>query len=293
MEMELVEIIAQLENNTGLFPRQALNEAISQQEAITPVLLATLEKWKDNLVQLAKLDDYFLHIYALFLLAQFKEVRAYPLIIDFFSTPGNLTLDVTADIGTEDLGRIFANVSHGHIEPLKTLIENPQVNEFVRRAGLQSLLVLVAQQTIERELVIEYFQQLFQSLPVDSSKDSGEPDFFWTNLVLTSTRIYPAEVQTEIKRAFDLDLVNLFFIDYTDIEDQLELGKDASMAQLQSSSSYSFIEDAITELENSGCWQTPIPSTVSTGKKSSKSNKKKAKNKMQKQSRRQNRSSKK
>ncbi len=47
--MELSEIMAELENYTGKLPRQALEEAIAQREAITPLLLATLEKWKDNL----------------------------------------------------------------------------------------------------------------------------------------------------------------------------------------------------------------------------------------------------
>ena len=81
--MELAEIIAELENYTEKFPRQALEEAISQREAITPLLLAALEKWQDNLEELLELPDYFLHIYALFLLAQFKETQAYPLIIKF------------------------------------------------------------------------------------------------------------------------------------------------------------------------------------------------------------------
>ncbi len=88
--MELSEIIAELENYTGKFPRQALEEAIAQREAITPLLLENLEKWKDNLEELAQLPDYFLHIYAMFLLAQFKEFQAYPLIIEFFSAPGEI-----------------------------------------------------------------------------------------------------------------------------------------------------------------------------------------------------------
>ena len=39
--MELVEIIAELENYRGKFPRQAITEAIENREAITPLLLAT------------------------------------------------------------------------------------------------------------------------------------------------------------------------------------------------------------------------------------------------------------
>ena len=42
--MQLKEILAKLENNTGEFPRQALEKAIDEQEAITPFLLNTLSE---------------------------------------------------------------------------------------------------------------------------------------------------------------------------------------------------------------------------------------------------------
>ena len=44
------------------------------------------------------------HIYAMYLLAQFREPRAYPLIVEFFSIPGDIALDTTGDVATEDLG---------------------------------------------------------------------------------------------------------------------------------------------------------------------------------------------
>jgi Protein of unknown function (DUF1186) len=51
--MELTEIIAELENYSGTFPRLALERAIEQQEAITPRLLATLAEWKSKLEELS------------------------------------------------------------------------------------------------------------------------------------------------------------------------------------------------------------------------------------------------
>jgi Protein of unknown function (DUF1186) len=71
--MELTEIIVELENYTGAFPRLALESAIAEQEAITPLLLATVEQWKSRLEELSERPNYFLHIYAMYLLAQFKE----------------------------------------------------------------------------------------------------------------------------------------------------------------------------------------------------------------------------
>ena len=302
--MELAEIIASLENYTGKFPRQALSEAISQREAITPLLLATLEKWKDNLEELLELPDYFLHIYALFLLAQFKETQAYPLIIEFFSAPGDISLDVTGDVVTEDLGRILANVSDGNIEPLKPLIENPQANEYVRSAALGALMVLVAQGVIAREQVIEYFSELFRERLEKELLSETEPNYIWTVLVSNSARLYPLELKPYIDQAFESELVDLFFVNPKDIDYYLQLGQDATLNQLRNDSHYSLIEDTISEMEWWACFQEtrlkprktkPLglgKFNLSPQKKSHQS-KKKAKKKMQKQARRKNRSHKK
>jgi hypothetical protein len=296
--MELTEIISELENYTGKFPRLALEKAIEQKEAITPLLLANLEKWKDNLEELLELPDYFLHIYALFLLAQFRETKAYPLIIEFFSAPGDITLDVTGDVVTENLGSILANVSGGNIEPVKTLIENPQVNEYVRSAALKSLLVLVAEDVVSRKVVIDYFQELF------STKLEKEYSYIWTSLVSNSARLYPLELKEYIDQAFESDLVDLFFVNQETIDNIIEQGQDAILAQLRQDSHYSLIKDTISEMEWWACFQDKKQNKItsqppklenlsfSPQKKSNQSQKKKKK-KMQKQSRRKNRSKKK
>ncbi|MGL5939307.1 MAG: DUF1186 domain-containing protein [Waterburya sp.] len=305
--MELTKIIAELENYTGKLPRQALEEAIENREAITPLLLETLEKWKDNLERLLDRPDYWLHIHALFLLAQFRETKAYPLIIKFFSTPGDTPLDVTGDVVTEYLGRILANVSDGNIEPLKQLIANLQANEFVRGAGLHALMALVAQGVISRELVIEYFEELFRTRLEKDPNSETEPDYFWTDLIINSAKLYPLEIKQYIDQAFESDLVEPFFVSYEDIEYYLELGLDGTLKELRDNSYYSPIENTIEELENWACFREPrirqieikplgignFELSPQTPRKKSNQSNKKAKKKMQKQARRKNRSNKK
>ena len=298
--MELSEIIAELENYTGKFPRQALEEAIAQREAITPLLLENLEKWKDNLEELVELPDYFLHIYAMFLLAQFKESQAYPLIIEFFSAPGEISLDVTGDMVTEDLGRILASVCDGQIEPLKPLIENPEVNEFVRGAALRTLMVLVAQGVMAREVVIEYFEELFREKLEKDLASGRETDYIWSVLVYNSAMLYPQELKPYIERAFESELVDLFLLQPKDIDYYLQLGQEASLKQLREDKYYSLIEDTISDMEGWACFQELKPKknkhkplglgklNQSAQKKTSQT-KKKAKRKMQKQARRKNR----
>ena len=245
--MQLEEILSELENNTGVFPRLAVERAIEEQEAITPLLLATLEECKNNLEELFEEEAYILHIYALYLLAQFREAKAYPLIIDFFSIPGDIAVDFSGDVVTEDLARILACVCHGNIEPIKQLIENQEANEYVRDAALQSLVVLVVQGVLPREQVIQYYDELF------STKFANEPDdsFVWTHLVMNSTDICPIELKEHIDKLYEQDVIDRWFISQENVHDAIEMGVEAALAKLQKNQRYSWIDDTVSEVE---CW---------------------------------------
>ncbi|MFW9262857.1 DUF1186 domain-containing protein [Nostoc sp. CALU 546] len=295
--MQLEEILSELENNTGKFPRLALERAIEEKLAITPILLTTLENFSNNPSELLDKNDYILHIYALYLLAQFRETLAYPLIVKSFSAPGDISMDVTGDIVTEDLGRIFASVSDGNIEPLKQLISNKKINEYVRSAALEALLVLVAEEVISREKVIEYYAELF------SNRGDKEYDYTWTKLVINSMELCASELKSEIDNAFEENLVEEFFIGQEDVNDCFELGTEVALNKLRQNRRYSLIEDVISEMEGWACFQpeklkkldnrliSPEGFTLSTPKKSQ--TQAKNKKKMQSQSRRKNRSPKK
>ena len=296
--MELTEIIAQLENYTGTFPRLALEGPIAEQEAITPILLATVTEWKSKLEELSERPNYFLHLYAMYLLAQFKESQAYLPIVEFFSVPGDISMDVTGDLATEDLGRILASVCDGNIEPIKQLIENRQANEYVRSSALSSLIILVIQGAIEREVVIKYFEELF------STRLEREYSFVWTKLVMKSALLAPLQLKQQIDLAFDTELVEEFFFGRKDVDDYINLGQEASLNELRDNKHYTLIEDMISEMESWSCFQDKkrkdssrntfgIGDLSLSPQKTAMPSKKKSQVKMQKQARRKNRSKKK
>jgi hypothetical protein len=85
------------------------------------------------------------HIYTLFLLAQFRETRAYPQVIRLAELPPQtLDLLVGGDFVTESVDRILASVCGGDIAPIQHLIENEQAGSDARMAGISSLTILVA-----------------------------------------------------------------------------------------------------------------------------------------------------
>jgi hypothetical protein len=296
--MQLEEILSALENNTGTFPRLAVQRAIEEREAITPFLLAALEECKNNLEELFEIDEYILHLYALYLLAQFREAKAYPLIIEFFSIPGDITLDFTGDVVTEDLPRILASVCHGNIEPIKQLIENREANEYVRDAALESLVVLVVQGILSREEVIQYYEELFTTKFINEPHNS----FVWTHLVINSTDLCPVELKQHIDKLYEQDVIDRWFISQENVNEAIEMGVETALAKLRDSERYSLINDTVSEMESWACFvfkesnlKSISPIVTQGFTPSFKKNKDKAdkKKKMQKESRKKNRAKKK
>jgi Protein of unknown function (DUF1186) len=245
--MDIQEILQALETNTGTFPREAVAQAIAQREAITPELLRVLAEAQHNIEHLIE-SDSMAHIYAMYLLAQFREPRAYPLIVEFFSIPGDIALDTTGDVATEDLGRILASVSCGDIRLMTALIENEHANEYVRVAALRGLLTLVACGEQSRDDIVAYYQQLFQGTI------ARDMSFVWNGLVSASNALYPEELYDDIKRAYDDDLIETFFIRLDDVDETLQRGKERVLDELQQNTRYSLITDTIREMEGWACF---------------------------------------
>ncbi|MEM9905181.1 MAG: DUF1186 domain-containing protein, partial [Cyanobacteria bacterium P01_D01_bin.44] len=237
--MELDTILAALEeNSTQEFPREAVRQAISRKEEITPLLLTALEDAKTHLKEIAQKPSYSLHIYAIFLLAQFKDTRAYPLIVDLFSVPGDIVEDIAGDIITEDLGRILASVYDGDLAPIKRLIEGPDVYESVRVAGFSAIETLVAQNVLPRESALDYFKHL-----LSTQQKEGEY-YFLSMLVISCIDLCPdEELLTIIRSAFEKDLIDEMLVVIEEVEEALETDPEEALAKLREQRHYRFVED--------------------------------------------------
>jgi len=231
--MEIQEILRRLEFYDDSCPREAIEQAILQREEIIPELLRILEYVKVNAEDLWKQEqgrkeDYYAHIYAMYLLAQFREKRAYPLIVDFFSIPGDLSVNLTDDVATGSLGNILASVSCGDTSLMAKLAENYEVNEFVRGSALEGFLTLVVCGEKSREEVISYYKTLFRG------KLEREWSQVWNALVYSTTKLYPEELYEDIKLACEEELVDPFYMeDIVRLDDTLKIGKEKTLELLQ------------------------------------------------------------
>ena len=258
--MTIEEILAKLETSDySTFQREALQAAILQQEAITPALLSIVERIANNPQFLDDNPDYMGLTYALYLLAQFREKRAYPFIVQYFAQLGTefAALDATGDIVTEDLNRILASVCQGDLSLIKQLIEGPKHNEYVRSAALESLLVLYNADQLTREELIAYFQTL-----IDNKLEQDEDPSFWGALAHCCYEIYPEELYEKLADCFEQDLVDTFMIDKEDLDRSMRMGKEQILAKLKADGHWQFIDNVITEMEWWACFH-PEPSTRS------------------------------
>jgi hypothetical protein len=248
--MQIKEILAVLEYYNGVFPRGALQRAIEERERIVPDLLDIMRKAADKPQELDAEPDYMAHIYAMFLLSQFREKSAYEPMVQFFSQPGELSLDLTGDVVTENLDGMLASVSCGDDSLIKALIENPEANEYVRGAAIRSLVALVLTGELTRGSVIEYFATLFRE------KLPRVPSHAWDCLVSCTVDLYPEELYEDVVRSFQEGLVDTFFVNPQHVRGALDEGKEKTLARLREDRTYRLIEDTIAEMEWWACFRS-------------------------------------
>jgi hypothetical protein len=243
--MDTAEILHEFERATGKFARAAVEEAVARQEELTPELLRVLEDTVDRAAQIDAEGEYMAHLYALFLLAQFRETCAYPLVVRFAALPGDLLDSLCGDFITEDLGQVLASVCGGELAGVQSLIENEDTDEWVRGAALSSLVTLVAAGQKSREEVVSYLADLFRGKLV------RQWSHVWDTLVSYTSDLYPEELFDDIKQAYEEGLVDPGFIDLDDVKRDLAVGKDRILARLADNPHRRLVSDTVAEM---GWW---------------------------------------
>ena len=225
--MDIPEILQHLETYTGSFPRAAVEEAIARRDEIIPDLLHVLEDLVERAPELDARGGYEAHLFAMFLLAQFRETRAYPLVVRLAMLPGDLLDSLCGEFIASDLGRVLASVYDGDPAGIQSIVENGSADQWARGAALDALVTLVAAGKISREIIVEYFASLFRG------RLEREYSAVWDGLVSDCARIYPQELMREIERAYEEELVDPGFIGLADVQLHLAEGKGATLAKLQ------------------------------------------------------------
>ncbi len=117
------QILADLSVVRDSQPLEALESADAHRAALVEPLLQAIERGIANPSGLSE-GEGMLFGYATYLLAKWREPRAYSHFIRWLSLPGEGAFDLGGDTVTEDGDRLLASVFDGDFEPIKSLILN-------------------------------------------------------------------------------------------------------------------------------------------------------------------------
>ena len=191
-------------------------------------------------------------MYALFLLAQFRESQAYPLLVQLASLPPAVVDSLLGDSLTEDLDVLLASVSNGDPSGIQSLAENESLNLFARTAALRALIILVKVGEQKREDVLDYFGSLFRD------KLKREPSFFWGALISDSLDLYPDTIREEVERALADGLDCERVCSGEDVQRTFQKGKERVLADLERNGRYQLLTDVVSRMEWWACFDRDV-----------------------------------
>ena len=213
--MDIERIIKELSvYQKGQLPKEALSQAIIQQETITPLLLAHLEKQVGRIKQAVE-EQNILDLYSVYLLAQFQEKRAYPIIVKLVSGPDDTAYDLLGDCITEDLGRILASMFDGDTGLVEQMIEDDSLDDFVRSAGLRTLAILHYQNRISREWLLGYCTGLY------AGKIKKTNGYIWDCLAFICENMGFTELLEDMERSYRAGLTEEDFSEFEYLKRQM------------------------------------------------------------------------
>lgn len=249
MNEKVEETIERIEYYDGKFPKEDLLFLLDNQTEVTPYLLAAISNPQEVLHKLSDEVDYILPFYAFFMLAQFRETRAYQPIYEIFSSDKDVVDELFGELITEDLGRILASVYDGDVSLINRLIEGEEVYEYVRSAALDSWLCLLQANLKAREEVIAYYKTLFE-IPCE------EESFLRGSLIGNCLDLKAVELLPEIEKSYAENKVELMLMgDWDDFREQW--AKEKSEFLDGTNKHYDLVTDTISEMEWWAYFQEP------------------------------------
>ncbi|SCA64005.1 Uncharacterized protein CPn_0206/CP_0561/CPj0206/CpB0210 [Chlamydiales bacterium SCGC AG-110-P3] len=197
-------VLKATENYTGFFPARAVRAAREECEELIPELIKRVDFAVDSGKALS--ENYMGHLFAIYLLAEFRAEKAYETMLRMFSLDGDALEVVLGDTLTEGLGSIVASVAQGRYKDLLALFENSELYEFARLAALSAVEIQMHEGLIDRP---EIEKQLGRIL---SSAIEAEDVVAITALIGTVCTLKIEQLADAAREAFDRDLVDKLMI---------------------------------------------------------------------------------
>lgn len=174
-------------------------------------------------------DGEMLH-WCLRVAAFLEDFQAFRYVKKLCYVPAEAIDDVLGgDFMFEELSYILAATAHNRWEQLKDLVEDPTLDEFIRGACLDALVIMGATGRLKREEVIQYFRHLFDLFLKEQLYD----EVLANCLVYACIDFWPGECLEEVREVIGLQLVDSDCVDIESILKAFEQGEEACIKQIK------------------------------------------------------------
>ena len=247
--MEINEIVEKLKYYTPELPKEELREAIKQKDEITTKLLEMLEYTKENLDKIFyEEDEFFGYTYAFFLLAEFKEEKAFPYLVELLNQDAEIVEYIFGEDYPEHLPRLLASTYNGDDKVLFSIIENNEIDEFIRSSTLQTYAILYLYGKKDRNFIIQYFTKLL------NEKKENDNSYLYAEIFHETQHLRLIELEGIIDKTF-----NNLYIAKEEIEDLKNIFKDENYIINRNiypfKNHYEYIEDTVGIMEEWQCFR--------------------------------------
>ncbi|MCL2815254.1 MAG: DUF1186 domain-containing protein [Oscillospiraceae bacterium] len=239
------EVLDSLKKFSKQLPEEAFKEIQANKDEFIPELLASLEYVYQNAEKLyVEKDDYFLHTYAMYLLAEFREQRAFPHLAAWLSMPEKHVDFVIGESLTEDFDRILLSTfSAKHLQTLYDVIENQDLFKWARNAALSAYTLFHVRGFVSREEFISYMRSLIYDKLASEQSD------------IVNTELIGSIMDA---RVFEMIPDALFVYENRDVDEMLHGGYDDFIDWIFSDKykkDKDCIDDALAEIKAWGCFE--------------------------------------
>jgi hypothetical protein len=178
-----------------------LKKAIAEKEKIIPVALESLEYVTKFLQLFVEIEmSYDSHIVAAFLLAQFREKKAFPLIVNLLHADTKTCDYLWGDIASEDMPAILRDTFDGNLDFLEKLILDTNVDQYARCSAIDTLGLLHYDGKCDFDFIYSIINKLQEELLGNDLTDEND---FLPEYIAHFTADYKFEKLIPIVQNFD------------------------------------------------------------------------------------------
>jgi len=223
---EITQAVKDLSSPMAERREQALTVLVAHHEEAVPELLAILQKvLAVPLGAPVALNDWSWFL-AAYLLAQFREKKALPLLLEQLSMPPEHVDRLFKDILVEDIPRILATLCCDDPAPLRALTENEKVHDAVRASALWGYTILASVGLVPKDEIVKYYGELFMG------KIARRPSYVWTSLVAGCAALHAKTLKREILRAYEEELLDAGAYSMKEVLQEWSLTPEESVKRL-------------------------------------------------------------